>query len=139
MQWQKRWCAPGYLNLICKMALFGKKGYTKPMYLLKLISVLFSVIKESKTAGATVVMSTALAAGGYALVDLVNAKHQEAIAKISQNRAQVTQLLFAQQKVLVKLDAIKDGIDETKKQVVKTSDRVWQIAQDVSILKSKTR
>ena len=115
-----------------------KKPYNKGMTLFKFIAAILSIFKEPKAAGATLAMSSVLAGGGYALTTQVNAKHQQALVKIAENRTQVTKLLVMQEKMLVKLDVIKEGIDETKGQVEKTRDRVWQIGRDIYTLKSKS-
>ena len=84
---------------------------------LKLIGAFFMAFKNPKAAGAATLMGTALAGGGYALMDQVNSKHQEAIVRIDRNQEQVQQLLRTTDKILVKLDSIKEGIDDTKVQV----------------------
>jgi hypothetical protein len=115
------------------------------MALIKFIVAIFSVFKEPKAAASALAMSTAVAGGGYALIDQVNAvtakvdeKHDTAMTEIAKNREDMSSIMVAQQTMIVQLQSIKEGVNDTKANVEKTRDRVWQIGRDVYILKSKT-
>ena len=104
----------------------------------KFVLAAFNGLKEPKTVGAAMTMLVTGGTGGYYLLEKVEAKHKAALTQISENRKKTTALLVVQEKVLAKLDAIKESVDDTKGQVEKTRDRIWQIGRDVYILKTKT-
>lgn len=103
------------------------------MSLLKFIFDALGALKDPKAIGVimlmTGVMLVAWGGGGYYVINKVEAKHLQAMIKISKNKDRFMQLLVVQEKILVKLDAIKEGIDDTKGHVKTIGDRVWQIGR----------
>ncbi len=94
----------------------------------------FSFCKEKKKYPAAVLgIGGTLAGGSYVLTDYVEAKHKEAMVQIQENRKHVTTILVSQTKILENLQAIKDGVHETKEQVKSLDSKVWQ-----AVLKHKS-
>jgi len=106
------------------------------VHFFKIFGILFSALKSSKVRDLAGLISLVIA-GGVLIMQQVEAKHQDSLLKISENRERVISLLVVQEKVLAKLDAIKESVDETKGQVDRTRDRVWQIGRDIYILRNK--
>ncbi len=99
---------------------------------LKFIFAIFAVMKDPKAAAASLAMAGTVAGGGMYMVDRVDAKHDVAMREISKNKQSVNTMITTQQVILTKLEAIKDGIDDTKVQVKDLDKKVWQV-----ILKNK--
>jgi len=92
------------------------------MNALKFITAIFGLLKDPKAAGSAATVAVMLGGGGYAL-------HVQA-AQIEKNRDQLTRVLIVNEKVLVALASIKESVDDTKKAVEKTSDRVWGLVKE---------